>query len=106
LGARGAGYRFARAAGTHRLSWWAAALALPTHALLPIIAAVRAAATVPFASLKVDTAALAAGLLRTTTVGAAATVALVGLKVDAPISAASLPFGAPVGGPGYPWNGG
>ena len=32
-------------------------------------------------------------------------MALVGEQVYAPISAAGLPFGAPVVGPGYPWDG-
>jgi hypothetical protein len=57
----------------------AAALAHPTHALLPLITAVEAAPTVPFISLQVDTVAVAAGLVRSTTLCAAATVILVGL---------------------------
>ena len=65
----------------------------------------EAAATVPLVSLHVDAPALAASLIRTTTVGAAATVALVGLKVYAPLSTTSLPFGASVVGPSHPWEG-
>jgi hypothetical protein len=57
-------------------------------------------------SLQIDAVAVAAGLVRTATVGAAATVALVSLKVYAPISTASLPFGTSVVvGPGHPWKG-
>jgi hypothetical protein len=57
----------------------AAALAHPTHALLPLGATVKTPATVALVSLKVYAPTLAAGLIRTTTVAAAATVALVGL---------------------------
>ena len=61
------------------------ALTHPAHALLPLCAAVEAAAAVALVSMQVDAPALAAGLIRTTTVAAATTVALVGLQVDAPV---------------------
>src|SRR5215208_4568773 len=78
------------------------------HALGPLWTAVTAAATVVLVFLQVYTPAVAAGLVRTASVGAAAAVALVGLEVDAPLSTASLPFRASVViiGPGYPWYGG
>jgi hypothetical protein len=82
--------------------------ALPAHALLPLCAAVEAAATVALVSLQVYAAPSAAGLRRTATVEAAAAVALVRAEVYAPLSAAGLPFGASVvvGGPGCTWEGG
>jgi hypothetical protein len=95
-------------AGTKRGTTRATAtLAHPGHALLPLRAAVQAAATVPLVRLQVDAPAFAAGLGRTATVGAAAAVALVRLQVDAAVPAASLSFGASVVvGPGHPRDGG
>jgi len=66
--------------------------AIPAYALLSLCAEIEAAAAVPLISPKIYAPTLAAGLVRSTTVGAAATVALVSLKVYTPISTASLPF--------------
>jgi hypothetical protein len=63
-----------------RSTYWFASGAHTVHALLALIAAVEAAATVALASLQVDAVAVAAGLVRSASVATAATVALVSLK--------------------------
>jgi len=65
-------------------------LAHPAHALLPLLTAVEAAATVALVSVQVNAPTLAAGLIRSTTVAAAAAMALVRLEVYAPLSTAGL----------------
>ena len=89
-----------------RITYWFAALALPTHALLPRGAAVEALATVALVSLPVDAPIAAAGLA-----GRAAANLVISTPDAVPGAALGVPPTFPsqtpaVVGPGYPWEGG
>jgi hypothetical protein len=97
---------WAAIAAAHRLPWWAAAFAHPTHALLPLIAAVEAFATVILVSLSVyapisaATLAFRAGANLVISTPDAVPRAALGVSPTFPSQTPAIV------GSGYPWYGG